>query len=253
MLPMNEPDDFKKRINDLASRCDRTSSVTSTVFLTPAELFELSRMAFPGMDVQILTAGGTENAERKVAFFLPYYEDAESFDPSGTIKAVKIQSYFGEPAHRDYLGAVLGLGIERDRIGDIVIDGDKAYVFCIASVAFTLLNELDKVGRCGVKVSELPLNEVPAPRKNVKIMSFTVKSLRLDAVAGDIFGISRTQAAELIRLGAVTLNYSVCDKTDAPVGEDAVISIRGKGKGRITEIGGKSRKDRLFITAERYL
>ena len=250
---MNEPSDFKKRINDLAARCERTSSVTSTVFLTPAELFELSRMSFPGMDIKVLTSGGTEDCERKVAFFLPYYEDIETFDPSEVVRAVKVQSYFGEPAHRDYLGAILGLGIERDRIGDIVIDGDKAYVFCMTSVVSTLLKELDKVGRCGVRVCEIPLNEVPAQKKNVKMMSFTVKSLRLDAVAGDIFGISRTQAAELIRLGAVSLNYSVCEKTDAPVGEGAVISIRGKGKGRVAEIGGKSKKDRLFITAERYL
>ena len=116
-----------------------------------------------------------------------------------------------------------------------------------------LLTELEKVGRYGVTTEEIPLSDVPAPEKRVKKMSFTVKSLRLDAVAGNLFGLSRTSAAELIRLGAVSLNYSVCEKTDAPVREGNVISIRGKGKGSITQVGGRSRKDRLFIEAELWL
>ena len=84
------------------------------------------------------------------------------------------------------------------------------------------------------------------------LLSFTVKSLRLDAVTGDMFGLSRTKSAEIIKLGAVLLNGSVCLKPDAPVTEGSVITVRGKGNGRITEIGGKSRKDRIFIKAERF-
>lgn len=250
---MKETDDFKKRIADLADRCERTSSVTSTVFLTPSEQYELGTMSFPGSDIKTVLFGGADDCERKAAFFLPYYEDEETFDFSGTIKALKIQSYFGEPAHKDYLGAILGLGIERDRIGDIIISGSTAYVFCISSVSALLLNELEKVGRCGVRVSEISPDSVPGQEKKVKALSFTVKSMRLDAVASNIFGISRTQTAELIRLGAVSLNYRICEKADAPVDSGAVISIRGKGKGRVVEIGGKSRKDRLFISAEKYL
>ena len=84
-------------------------------------------------------------------------------------------------------------------------------------------------------------------------MHFTVKSLRLDAVTGDLFGLSRTSAAEMIRLGLVSLNYSVCEKPDAPIREGDVLSLRGKGKGAVTQIGGRSRKDRLFIEAELWL
>lgn len=250
---MNGTDDFKKRILDLAARCDRTSCITYSVFLTPAEQAELQKMAFPGSDVKTVLHGGMEQAERKIAFFLPYYEDEAAFDPSEYIRVLRIRSYFGEPAHKDYLGAILGLGIERDRVGDILVSGDTAYLFCMPSVASLILSELEKVGRCGVKVAETAPGEVPVPKREVKLLSFTVKSLRLDAVTGNLFGMSRTQAAELIRLGAVSLNYSICEKTDASVEEGAVISVRGKGKGRIAEIGGKSRKDRLFITAEKYL
>lgn len=250
---MSDNTELKKRIYDLAARCDKTSSITNTAFLTPAEQAELNRMHFPQLDIKVVAYGGQEGSERKVAFFLPYYIEPENVSTDEYIRAVKIRSFFGEPSHRDYLGAILGLGVERDRIGDLIITGDTAYVFCMPSIAAVLVNELEKVGRCGVKTEEIPAEEVPVPEKKVKIMSFTVKSLRLDAVCGDLFGISRTQAAELIRLGAVSLNYNICEKTDAPVQEGAVISIRGKGKGKITEIGGKSRKDRLFVSAERYL
>ena len=84
-------------------------------------------------------------------------------------------------------------------------------------------------------------------------MTFTVKSLRLDAVAGNLFGLSRTAAAELIRAGAVSLNYVPCLRVDAPISEGDVLSIRGRGKGAVTAIGGQSRKDRTFLEAELYL
>ena len=197
--------------------------------------------------------GGKEDCERKVAFFLPYYLEETDFDIGEIIKAVRIRSYFGKPVHRDYLGAVLGLGIERDRIGDLLVFDDTAYLFCLSPVVSVLLQELEKVGRVSVKSEQVALSDVPIPERKVKKITFTVKSLRLDAVTGDMFGVSRTLAAELIREGAVTLNYSICEKVDATVKEGDTLSVRGKGKGRISQIGGRSRKDRLFVEAELYL
>lgn len=248
-----EQSDFIKRIRDLSERCGRKGCVTNTCFLTPAECYELEKLHLPADEVTVHLSGGTEGCERQAAFFLPYYIEESSFDVGEFIKAVRIRSYFGVPGHRDYLGAILALGIERDRIGDIQICGDTAYVFCLASVLPVLLSELDKVGRCGVKTAEVPLFEVPVPERKVKKLSFTVKSLRLDAVTGDLFGVSRTAAAEAIRLGLVALNYSVCEKTDAAVAEGDVISFRGKGKGKVSAVGGRSKKDRLFVEAELFI
>ncbi len=248
-----EQSDYLKRIQDLANRCERNACLTSTAFLTPAECYELEKRNFSSRDITIVLNGGNPACERKVAFFLPYYMEKKDLDVGETIQAVRVQSYFGSPGHRDYLGAILGLGIERDRIGDILVSGDSAVVFCLASVAPVLLNDFNKVGRYSVKTSSAALSDIVMPERKVKKLSFTVKSMRLDAVTGDMFGVSRTTAAELVRLGAVTLNYSVCEKTDAPIKEGDIISVRGKGKGEITQIGGRSRKDRLFIEAEVYL
>ena len=101
-----------------------------------------------------------------------------------------------------------------------------------------------------MSVSPCALAEVPSPVISTKALSFTVKSLRLDAVTGAMFGLSRTAAAEQIRLGAVSLNYTPCLRADAPVKAGDVISLRGRGKGRLKATGGRSRKDRLFAEAE---
>ena len=245
-----EKSDFIKRIEDLSERSERNSELTCTAFLTPAEQYELAEWAAKNKDAAPYLSGGRDDAERKIAFFLPWYIQAEELEINKYITAIKIQSFFGEPGHRDYLGAILGLGINRDRIGDIIVIGSAAYVLCVPSVAKALLTQLEKVGRCGVKLSEIEIKSIPPVEKKTRKLNFTVKSLRLDAVTGDVFGISRTKAAEYIRYGAVSLNYSVCQQTDAEIKEGDVISLRGKGKACITSVGGRSKKDRLFIEAE---
>lgn len=245
-------ENVKKRILDLADRCERKSCVTASSFLSPAECYEIQKLgALSGRS--FVVSGGAEGCERCAVIFLPEWMSEDMLELSDYISAVKIKSFFGAPVHRDYLGAVLGLGIERDRIGDIIVDGENAWIFCAGSVVNLILSELDKVGRYSVKTEQVPLADVPRSEKKVKRLSFTVKSLRLDAVTADMFGISRTNAAEFIRLGAVSLNYSVCEKADAPVKEGDVISVRGKGKGCVSEVGGRSKKDRLFITAEIFI
>lgn len=242
-------DELLRRAEDLAERCERTSSVTSTAFLTPAEQFELRR-AFAHRDDALWFFGGGGDCERQCAFFLPYYLSPGDMDAGEHIRCVEYRSFFGEPGHRDYLGSVLALGVRREWIGDIRIKKDKAWIFCLPTVE-PLLLELERVGRYTVKALPCPLDRVPPEEVRRETLTFTVQSLRLDAVTGGLFRMSRSAAAEQIRLGLVSLNYSVCEKTDAPVREGDVISVRGKGKGTVTGIGGKSRKDRLFVTAEK--
>ena len=174
-------------------------------------------------------------------------------DISEHIRAVRIEAHFGAPGHRDYLGAILGLGITRESLGDIRIEDEVACVFCLSTVEPLLRDELAKVGRCGVTGASCALEDVPPPVRRVKALSFTVKSLRLDAVAASLFGLSRTAAAEQIRMGLVSLNYDLCDRTDTPVEPGDVISLRGHGKGQVKALGGRSKKDRLFVEAEVYL
>ena len=112
------------------------------------------------------------------------------------------------------------------------------------------LRTREPVGRAGVKAAAVPLSAVPVPERKVRPVTFTVQSARLDAVVSGMFRLSRTSAAAQIRAGAVHLNYAECLRPDAPVAPGDVLSLRGAGKGAVTEVGGQSRKGRQFVTAE---
>ncbi|MCD7749063.1 MAG: YlmH/Sll1252 family protein, partial [Oscillospiraceae bacterium] len=196
--------ELEKRIEELAERSQRSGRVTMTGFLTPAELFEANAWAERQDWCNSLAFGGHPACERQVMFFLPDYMEPEDFSGEDYIHALRVRAYYAAPGHRDYMGAALGLGIRREFMGDIWVEEDSAVIFCLPSVERLLLEELKTVGRANVKVSPLSLSELPEPERKVKTMSFTVKSLRLDAVAGHMFGLSRSAAAEAIRQGAVS-------------------------------------------------
>ena len=111
-------EDLLRRAADLAERCERTASVTSTAFLTPAEQYALTNWA-RYRDCTLVLHGGAEGCERQVAFFLPFYLTPADFDPAEHLRAVQFLAPFAAPGHRDYLGAILGLGIRRECISSI--------------------------------------------------------------------------------------------------------------------------------------
>lgn len=245
-------EDLLRRAADLAQRCERTATVTATGFLTPAQQYALEAWAKTA-DCQLLLWGGGQGAERQVGFFLPFWQSEADFDPGEYLRAVRITAGFGKPGHRDYLGSILGLGIRREWIGDIVLEDNVAWVICLPSVERTLLEQLEHVGRCGVKTAAVALDQVPQQERKCRPVSFTVQSLRLDAVVGGLFRLSRTQAAEKIRMGLVSLNYTECVRPDAPVAAGDILSLRGSGKGSVRAAGGSSKKGRIFVDGELWI
>ena len=245
-----ENSELLKRARDLAERCERSGTVCVSGFLSPAEQHELqTRLGY--IPCGLVFHGGGENCERAAAFFLPDYMTEEMLDVSEYLCAMKLKAYFGQPGHRDYMGALLGMGIGREWLGDIQVEGDTAYVFCMKSVLRHLLS-IEKAGRYTVKASQVPLEEVPARKVETESLSFSVMSPRLDAVAAGLFHLSRTEAAKQIAAGTVSLNYAQCLKADCIVKEGDILSLKGKGKGSISGMGGTSRKGRLFVYGEIY-
>ena len=240
-----------RRAEDLRERCERSGTVTHTGFLTPAERYEIERWAAHAPDCSVVFDGGRPECERTVCFFLPEYLEAEYFDAAEYLRAIRLTAHFGTPGHRDYMGALLGMGIGREWLGDIWVAENVAYIFCLPSVQRHLLS-IEKVGRCGVTAEDVTLDAVPAPERKVQQKSFSVQSLRLDAVVGGMFNLSRTEAARQISAGNVSINYQESLKTDFSVKDGDIVSLRGAGKGRVTGTGGTSRKGRLFVYAEIY-
>ncbi len=239
-----------KRAADLARRCAQRDLVTNTGFLTPAERVAVARD--PAVrQARLLFSGGYPDAERQMAFFLPDWLEEDAFDVAEHISAICLTASFGRPGHRDYMGAILGMGVGREWVGDILVDGDRAYVLCQPSILNHLLT-IEQAGRCSVRAEALALSQLPVPERRTEERRFTVMSARLDAVAAGLFRLSRAEAARQIALGSLHLNYMPCLKPDAPVREGDILSLRGAGKGRVAGLGGSSRKGRLFVTAEFY-
>lgn len=247
-----ENSDLLRRAEDLYRRSEKNGILTATHFLTPAERLQLERWAKTQPGCRIFFSGGHPDCERTVAFFLPDYMEAEWLPLDEHIRVFELSAPFGSPGHRDYLGALLGMGISREHLGDIWVRDNTAIVFCLPGVERHLLS-IDKVGHFTVRARSLLLPEVPKPDRRVKAKSFSVQSLRLDAVAAGLFDLSRTEAARQVEAGNITLNYELCDRCDAPVRPGDTLSLRGKGKGRITGLGGTSRKGRQFVEGEIYL
>ncbi len=244
----NEKEEIIKRTIDLSSRAERNGVITHTPFLTPAEQYCILSQPNTCFRTEYVMFGGTDACERRICFFLPEYIEKDYFDASEYISCIEIKSHFGTPGHRDYLGALLGMGVERDRLGDIVVVDNTAYIFCLPSVSGHLVT-IEKVGRFGVTSQMITLEMVPKIEKQYKEAVFSVMSLRLDAVVGGMFNISRNDAAKRVSLGLVSLNYEICEKADKIVREGDIISVRGSGKGEIVGAGGTSRKGRTFVKA----
>ncbi len=247
-----ENSELLRRAEDLLRRCEKNGVLTATNFLTPAERFRLERWAKTQPGCRMVFSGGHPDCERTVGFFLPDYLEEEWLPLDEHIRAFELSAPFGSPGHRDYLGALLGMGIGRERLGDIWVKENTAVIFCLPGVEKHLLS-IDKVGHDTVRARSVSLGEVMPPERKVKQKSFSVQSLRLDAVVGGLFDLSRTEAARQVEAGTVSLNYEICDRCDAPVHEGDILSLRGKGKGRITGLGGTSRKGRQFVNGEIYL
>ena len=155
------------------------------------------------------------------------------------------------PGHRDVLGSVMGLGISRPCVGDIVVEDSRAYVFLEASLAQHAADALTSAGRVHLRVRLLDAWPDVAPPEGTELRD-TVSSLRLDAVVSGGFGLSRAAAAELIAAGRVKLRHVPAVRPDARVGEGDAISARGYGRLVVTEVGQPNRKGRLPVRLIRY-
>ena len=201
-----------------------------------------------------LFTGGFADAERTVCAFLPDWQEEDVWlDSDCPIKALRCTWSNGTLSHRDFLGAILGLGLDREKIGDLLVGDGECHILTLADVADFLVMNLDQAGRIRLKTAPMGLADLKPPEVKVKPIRDTVSSLRLDAVAAAGFSLSRGKAAELIASGKFQLNHRECLKPDRPVGAGDVMSCRGLGKCVLKEVGGPSKKGRIMILLERYV
>lgn len=241
------------RIRDVFTIARKNREKRSTNFLDPREqqIAEEVARTFPGME--FFFEGGHEEAERKIMVAFPEYLEDEPYTlPIGALRITsKDPTQF--PGHRDYLGSLLGLGINREKLGDILVGKGSADAIVKQEIIEYIGLNLIKVGNAPVQVEEIFLKEVMQPDRPFKEIRNTVASLRLDAVASLAFGISRSKMAPYIKGENLKLNFKVVKDPSLPVEEGDVISASRLGRAKVVEIGGQSKKGRTYVKVHRYI
>lgn len=239
---------------DKAATCREKCYVTSTKFLDLREA-ALAEQALERLgERRWMFCGGYEGAERRVLVFLPdYLENLSPEDEDMPLTAIRCtKSKADTLSHRDYHGSLMGLQIQRECIGDILVGEHGADIIVLKEIAPFLLMNYTKVGRKHIQTEKIPLDAVAIPKPEIDSFRDTVASLRLDAVCASLFRISRSKSAEAIRSGRVFLNQRPCVQPDREVDEGDAITLRGMGRGKVEEILGESRKKRIVILLSKY-
>lgn len=246
---MQEDSLFKNRMTELASRAYERGIWTSSEFLSLAEQDMLLRLSLPS---PFTLEGGAEGCERRIALFgseelCGWTEEP----PIACVKISPVNDKFAEKlTHRDFLGALMGLGIRREVLGDIVILGNRGYLFCLDSIAGYIISSLGEVRRTTVKaeVSAPPtqLSEKP-PQK-----ALITASERLDGVISAVYKLSRSQSQELISSGKTYISGRLCETAGAQIPEGAVVSVRSVGKFIYEGIERETKKGRLRVLVRVY-
>ena len=244
------------KILDRAEQTRIRNIPAATDFLSPAQQAkagDLLRLAgFPETGYTAL--GGYEGAERKILLFLPDWlerSDAESQSPIRLLRAAFREEY--RLSHRDFLGSLMGMGIVREKIGDILVGPDSADLIVLDTVSDFLLQSWDSAGRARLTVSAIEPENLHIPQVQCREVRDTVSSLRLDAVASSGFRMARGKAAALIESGRVQLNWRECVKPDKLLSAGDVVSARGFGKFELSEVGGLTKKGRVSIVLRVYV
>lgn len=251
---MNDKDTIllKKRFLDLQKAANMRNIPTFSDFLNGYELDILYSNPQELPCGSFETFGGHEFSERQMAVFLP---DALFFDFTYPIQVLEIKpvlkKFADELNHRDFLGAIMNLGIERSKIGDILIDDGKAYVFCCEHIGPYICDNLYKIRHTQVQVMVSGYEELHIEPKFTEVTG-SVSSIRLDSVLALAFNQSRSSLTGFIQGGKVFVNDRLVTSNGHPLKEQDRITLRGHGKFILDSIGGLSKKGKTYVTIKKY-
>lgn len=246
----NEELQLKKRFCELAERAYKNGAYTSTEFLSPAEQSLLKSSA---VGVPYSLFGGYDGAEKALAVFgSEEICGYAAFPPITVLKIEPSAPKFSDAlSHRDFLGAIMSLGVRRSTVGDIVVCGNAGYAVCLDSIADYICKNLLSIRHTTVRCSKIdgiPEDAIPVPAES----SFTVASERLDSVVAAIFKLSRSESKGFIEREKVLIGGVPCLNPDAKPAAGDIITVRGKGKFIYCGMERETKKGRLRCTAKIY-
>ncbi len=255
---MNDEDLLRSRIKDLADKSYKQNIYTYSGFLTPAELSIVDELRGELKHVDYQVFGGCELCDRQMVGFGS--ERSLGYEGVWPIVIIKVEplidKFADELTHRDFLGAVMNLGIERNVFGDILVkDGKRAYIFATESIAEFILDNLTKIKHTNVRCSivDSDVDNLEDLKPTLVDMDVIVASPRFDAIVGGATKVSRSEALNLFKAKKVTLNGRLCERNSMTLKDGDIFSVRGHGKFMFCGSGNETRKGRVYIHLKRYV
>lgn len=237
-----------RRISDIREMAERYNTPRFSDFLDETER---AAVMANRLDIGAVWYGGYDGSSRNMLGFFP--EWAEPDVDEFPISAIKITNKSDKKlSHREYLGTVMSLGIDRRKIGDIAVSDGGAYIFASEDIS-GYIAAIDKISRCGVKAEIVPPGECEIAEPEFEMMSIVAASMRLDAVVASVLKLSRKNAADLITGGRCFVNHLETVRTDYGLNEGDLLSLRGFGRVEIVGAEGETRSGRLHIKIKKFI
>jgi len=248
---------LRKRFLELSRLAHYREIAFYTDFLSLHELNLLHTTPHAQMHSRYITYGGYAQSERQMAVFLSdalFLREEPINWPFTTLHVKPLHDKYGqELSHRDYLGAILNLGIERSKIGDILVAGKTAYFFAHTALASFLIEELTRVSHTTVVASLLDQALEFSISDKYEEIKGTVASIRLDNLLSLTFPMSRTRFTDIIEAGKVFVNGRMITTNAYKLKDNDIISVRGIGKFQYMGVLSTTKKNRLMVTVHKYI
>ncbi len=250
---MKEEQQILNRMKDLGERSYKVGQYTFSGFLSQSEQAVFLQKEKEFHLYGFVLNGGWKEAERRlVRFGNPLELGYEEEFPICCVLITPLLKKFADPlTHRDFLGALMNLGIERTLIGDILVFDREARVFCVNHIAEFLIENLDKVCHTSVRCS-IDVGEIPDFEKEMTEVIETVASIRIDAIIAKLFKLSRNESLELFRQKKIFVNSALCENNSYPPKPEDRISVRGYGKFIYTGVNHTTKKGKLSVRIKKF-
>lgn len=248
----SDDDALASRLVDMAEVVCKNRKYKVSDFLDPhgESIAQTVAAHFSGIKVDF--DGGFANSERvRAAFYHEDYMGTVLYDIVAL--AVKWDKRFYNLSHKDVLGAIMGVGCEREVVGDIAFTDEGAQFVVQSTIADFFLSNLTQIGAANVSVEKIALEELQQKEEKIKEIKATVSALRLDAVAAAGYGVSRSRMAEEIKSQRVKVNFKEAKNAAQTVNVGDVISFRQRGRLEVAEINGLTKKGRTSVLLRRYI
>lgn len=242
---------LQARLEDWIDRAERTWQVVVSDLLSPPEVHQVETYCRRLSTVHWQSWGGYPQAERVRVALAPVDIPLTPADIPLALLGIEGNFLFDPASHRDFLGAILGTGIVREKVGDILVLGERgAQVIVVPEIADFLCLHLTQVRSVPVTVRPLDWSELRVPPPRTKELTTVEASLRLDALASAGFGLSRAKMVELIKQGEVRVNWQTVTQPSHVLKTGDVIALQGKGRVVVGEIA-LTKKDRYRVALTR--